>query len=353
MAGYFGRMESLGFEELIMVHDSPTGLKAVIAIHSTLRGPALGGTRMWAYPSEEAAVEDVLRLARGMTFKAAAAELSLGGGKAVIMGDPGRDKSKALFQAYGRFVDRLQGRFLTAEDMGTCEQDLDWVRAETAHVIGGSACGSPSPYTAYGVWRGMKAAAAAAFGSASLSGLVVAVQGLGGVGSCLCRYLAEEGAALIVTDLDAARAAAAAKQWGARVVKAADIYAQKCDIFAPCGVGAIINAETIPLLQCRIVAGAANNVLLEEADGVALHHRGILYAPDYIINAGGLIFVDACRRGAADSDQVYRDTGRIEGRLARLFHRAAGQGLTPEAAAALLVEENMRKQANSEPEIAP
>jgi leucine dehydrogenase len=342
MSVYFARMESQGFEELLLFHDRGTGLKAVVAIHNTALGPALGGTRMWPYPSEEAAVEDAMRLARGMTYKSAMAELDLGGGKGVILGDPCRDKSEALFRAYGRFVEKIGGRFITAVDMGINEKDLDWVKRETAHVIGGTLQGSPSPSTAFGVWRGMKAAANARFGTTSLTGLVIAVQGLGGVGGSLCRYLAEEGAALIVTDLDQEKVKFAVEKWGARPVTPEEIYSQPCDIYAPCGAGAVINRDTLPALKCRIVAGAANNVLNDEECGAALHAREILYAPDYVINAGGIIFVDYCRRGITDPETIKSVVGRIEGRLERLFRRAAEQNLRPETAACLMAEERLR-----------
>lgn len=342
MSGYFSMMEERGFEELLFVHDGSTGLKAVVAIHSTVLGPALGGTRMWPYPSEAAAIEDVMRLARGMTYKSAMAELDLGGGKGVILGDPCRDKSEALFRAYGRFVEKIGGRYITAADMGVDENDLDCVRRETAHIIGGTLHGSPSPFTAFGVWRGMKAAANALFGTASLGGLVVTVQGLGSVGGSLCRYLAEEGAALIVTDLNRDKVISAAEKWGARAVAPEEIYSQPCDIFAPCGGGGVVNRKTLPQLKCRIVAGAANNVLHDEDCGAALHSRGILYSPDYVINAGGLIFVDYCRRGITDPDVIHSVVERIEGRLKQIFQRAADQKLRPEIAAGLMAEERLR-----------
>jgi leucine dehydrogenase len=342
MTGYFLKMESRRFEELLLFYDPGTGLKAAIAIHSTALGPALGGTRMWSYPSEEAAIEDVMRLARGMTYKAAAAELSLGGGKGLIMGDPRRDKSEGLFRAYGRCVQKLQGRFFTGEDMGIDEKDLDWMRLETAYAIGGSVSGSPSPFTAYGVLQGIKACAAEVYGSPSLKGMTVAVQGLGGVGGCLCQYLSNEGAKLIVTDLDPARVKTVVELWGSRAVSPDQIYAQECDIFAPCGGGAVINPQTIPLLKCRIVAGAANNVLLTEDCAAALQQLGILYAPDFVINAGGLVFVDSIRRGVTDAAGIRQAVARIEGRLQALFKRAREERITPAAAADLMAEERIR-----------
>ena len=344
MSGYLARMAEQDFEEVILVHDAESGLKAVIAIHSTARGPALGGTRMWTYPNEEAAVEDVMCLARGMSYKSAAAELPLGGGKGVIIGDPCRDKCEALFRAYGRFVAKLNGRFITAADMGTEEHDLDCVRMETEYVIGGSALGSPSPITAYGVWKGLKACADEVFGTSSLEGLVVAVQGVGSVGMALCKHLADEGALLLVTDLDQKRVQEAEERFKAKAIMPDEIYGQKCDIFAPCGGGGVVNRETIPQLQCRIVAGAANNVLKEKEFGAALKERGILYAPDYIINSGGIIFVEFSRQGEKDLEKIKAVIDRIEGRLKEIFRRSREQQLLPEEVADLIAEEKLREK---------
>lgn len=341
MDGYFPKIEAFGFEEVLMAHDAETGLKAIIAIHNTVNGPALGGTRMWNYSSEAAAFEDVLRLARGMTYKSAGAELPLGGGKAVIMGDPRRDKSGKLLMAYGRVVEKLQGRYITAQDMGIDESDLDWVRRETAHVLGGSTIGTPSPFTAYGVWQGIKASAEEVYSDSSLEGKVVAVQGLGGVGSSLCDYLAGEGARLIVTDIVPERVSEAVAKWGAKAVEPEEIYAQECHIFAPCGGGAVINKNTISRLSCRVVAGAANNVLEKPEDGEALARLGILYAPDYVINAGGLIFVDSCRRGCTDKVLIRESISGIGERLRRIFAMARERDLCTAVAADLLVEERI------------
>ena len=346
MSGYLARMAEQGFEEVVLVHDAETGLKAAIAIHNTNRGPALGGTRMWVYPGEDAAVEDVMCLARGMSYKSAAAELPLGGGKGVIVGDPRRDKSEALFRAYGRFVEKMNGRFITAADMGTEEKDLDCVRLETDHVVGGSKVGSPSPFTAYGVWKGMKACASEVFGTSSLSGLTVAVQGVGTVGEALCRHLAEEAAKIIVTDLDGDKAAKAEELWDAKVVGHDQIHTQKCDIFAPCAAGGAVNADNVELLQCKIIAGAANNILKEDHLGAVLHRRGILYAPDYVINAGGIIFVEYSRQGGKTHDEIKEIISRIEGRLTGLFKRSREESLLPQQVADLIAEENMQVKAN-------
>jgi len=344
MSDYLGRMAEQGFEEVTLVHDAETGLKAAIAIHSTARGPALGGTRMWPYQNEEAAVDDVMCLARGMSYKSAAAELPLGGGKGVIIGDPCRDKSEALFRAYGRFVERMNGRFITAADMGTEEHDLDCIRMETSYIVGGSALGSPSPFTAYGTWKGIKACAEEVFGSSDLKNLTIAVQGIGSVGHALCGHLASEGARLVVADLDDEKTKKADELWNARVVSTGEIMMQECDIFAPCAGGGVINSESVDLLNCRIVAGAANNVLKEDKYGAALKERGILYAPDYIINAGGIIFVEYSRQGNINHPEIKGIISRIEVRLKEIFRRSRVQNLLPQEVADLFAEEKLREK---------
>lgn len=289
----FKNMEKYDYEQLVFCQDNVSGLKAIIAIHDTTLGPALGGTRMWPYTSEEDAIIDVLRLSRGMTYKNAAAGLNLGGGKAVIIADPKTDKSEALFRAFGRFVESLNGRYITSEDVGICVEDMDIVRKETRHVNGvgaiAGASGDPSPVTAFGVLQGIKACAKAVWGSEKLKGKKVAIQGLGHVGYYLAKHLHDEGANLVVTDINDENIERVVKATGAQVVSPADIYGVDCDIFAPTALGAIINDETIPKLKCKIIAGAANNQLKEERHGDILHSKGILYAPDYIINAGGVI----------------------------------------------------------------
>ena len=256
---------------LIFCHDEPSGLKAIIAIHDTTLGPALGGTRMWTYESEEAAIEDALRLARGMTYKNAAAGLNLGGGKTVIIGDPAKNKSEELFRAFGRYIQGLNGRYITAEDVGTTVADMDLIHEETNYVTGISpefgSSGNPSPVTAYGVYRGMKAAAKEAFGSDSLQGKVVAIQGAGNVAFALCRHLHEEGAKLIVTDINKKAAQRVVDAFGATAVDPTDIYEVECDIYSPCALGATINDVTIPKLKAKVIAGSANNQLKEEKHG--------------------------------------------------------------------------------------
>jgi leucine dehydrogenase len=288
-------MEKYDYEQLLFCQDRVSGLKAIICIHDTTLGPALGGTRMWTYESEDEAIEDALRLAKGMTYKNAAAGLSLGGGKAVIIGDPRRDKSEAMFRAFGRFIQGLNGRYITAEDVGTTVADMDIIHEETDYVTGISpsfgSSGNPSPVTAFGVYRGMKAAAKEAFGTDSLSGKTIAVQGVGNVAYNLCKYLYEEGAMLIVTDIHKESVQRAVDEFGARAVDPQDIYGVQCDIYAPCALGATVNDQTIPLMKAKVIAGAANNQLKEARHGDALHERGIIYAPDYVINAGGVINV--------------------------------------------------------------
>jgi leucine dehydrogenase len=285
-----------GHEEVVYFHDPSSGLRAIIAIHSTTLGPALGGTRFFPYPSEEEALRDALRLSRGMTYKAAAAELDLGGGKAVIIGDPKRSKSEELLRAYGRFVESLGGRYITAEDVGTTTDDMNMIRRETRYVagvapsLGGS--GDPSPITAHGVYLGMLACAEDAWHEHSLRGRRVAVQGVGKVGYALVKLLVEDGGAhVIVSDVDVDSLARVVRDFDAETAPPDRIHAVDCDVFAPCAMGGVIDDETIPQLRCRVVAGSANNQLARPEDGNALAELGILYAPDFVINAGGLINV--------------------------------------------------------------
>ncbi len=288
-------MEKYDYEQLLFCQDEASGLKAIIALHDTTLGPALGGTRMWTYHSEEAAIEDALRLAKGMTYKNAAAGLNLGGGKTVIIGDPKKDKNEAMFRAFGRFIQGLNGRYITAEDVGTTVEDMDLIYEETNFVTGISqasgSSGNPSPVTAYGCYVGMKAAAKEAFGSDSLEGKVVAVQGVGNVSFELCRYLHEEGASLIVTDINRDSVNRAVTAFDAKAVDPDDIYSVDADIFSPCALGAIINDQTIPQLKAKVIAGSANNQLQDPQHGDLIHEMGIVYAPDYVINAGGVINV--------------------------------------------------------------
>jgi leucine dehydrogenase len=298
-----GVFDSLGdeFEEIVFFHDAPTRLRAIVAIHSTALGPALGGTRLYPYRSEKEAIRDVLRLARGMTYKAAAAGLDLGGGKAVIIGDPSRTKSEELLRAYGRFIDTLQGRYITAEDVGTTGQDMDIVRRETRSVTGVSpgmgGSGDPSPVTAWGVYKGLIACAEEVWRESSVRGKRVAVQGVGKVGYHLVKHLHDAGASIVVSDVDVDNLARSVREFGVDTADPDKIHAEECDIFAPCALGGIIRDDTLPSLKCRVVAGSANNQLEYPEHGEALRQAGILYAPDYVINAGGLINVADELRG--------------------------------------------------------
>ncbi|HMA59465.1 MAG TPA: Glu/Leu/Phe/Val dehydrogenase [Halanaerobiales bacterium] len=292
MEELFKRLELDDYEQVVFNYDEASGLKAIIAIHDTTLGPALGGTRIWDYDTEEEALNDVLRLAKGMTYKSAAAGLNLGGGKAVIIGDPKEIKSEELWRAYGRFVQSLNGRYITAEDVNTTVDDMHIVAEETDYVTGlPSTSGDPSPVTALGVFHGIRASADEVYGTDDLNGKVVAVQGVGHVGYYLVKHLKEAGADVVVTDIKQENIDQVVEDFGVRVVEPGKIYSVDCDIFAPCALGAVINDDTIPQLNCDIVAGAANNVLEEERHGDVLEEKGIVYAPDYVINAGGVINV--------------------------------------------------------------
>jgi leucine dehydrogenase len=334
------------YEQVVFFHDPPTGLRAIVAIHSTTLGPSLGGTRFYPFPSEEEALRDVLRLARGMTYKAAAAGLDLGGGKAVIIGDPKRIKSEELLRAYGRFIETLGGRYITAEDIGTNRDDMAIIRRETRYVtgvapeLGGS--GDPSPVTAYGVFLGMTACAEEAWQEHTLEGRRVAVQGVGKVGYHLVKHLVEAGAKVVVSDVDVDTVARAVRDFGVETADPDKIHAEECDIFAPCAMGGMIRDDTIPELKCAVVAGSANNQLERPEHGEALAELGIVYAPDYVLNAGGLINV-------ADELQGYnpeRAKARVESvyrTLREIFHIARDRHISTSAAADAFAEERIGK----------
>ena len=293
----FRSLKQYSHEEVIFAYDPDAGLKAIIAIHNTSLGPALGGTRMLPYKSEADALKDVLKLSRGMTYKASLAGLNLGGGKAVIIGDPEKDKNEILFRAFGRVVEGLHGRYITAEDSGTSLSDMEWVRSETRYVTGiletHGGSGDPSPVTAHGVYFGLKACAEEAFGRNSLKDIKVAIQGAGNVGMALAGILHTAGARLIVSDSNEGRVREAVERFGAEAVSPEAVYSAEADIFAPCALGAVINDETIERFRFKVIAGAANNQLADETrHGRMLMDKGILYAPDYAINAGGLINVE-------------------------------------------------------------
>jgi leucine dehydrogenase len=318
-------------EQVNLFYHRDSGLRAIVALHDTTLGPAVGGCRMWPYATEADAITDVLRLSKGMTFKAAMADLPYGGGKTVIIGAPKTDKSEALFRALGRAIDSLGGRYYTGEDVGTSPQDMDWAGEETTYVLGstrGGGSGDPSPVTARGVWLGIRAAVAHKLQRNDLAGVRVAIQGLGHVGYNLARLLAQDGARLIVADIDQTRVERAADELAAKVVDIDAILSAECEVLAPCALGGVLNDDTIPRLACQIVAGAANNQLLEDRHGAALHARGILYAPDYVINAGGLINIALeLQPGGYDRARALAQVGAIGTTLAEVFERATRAGL--------------------------
>jgi len=292
----FSQLSTYNHEQIVFCNDNATGLKAIIAIHNTVLGPGLGGTRVWNYNNEAEAINDVMRLSRGMTYKAAISGLNLGGAKAVIIGDASKIKTEALMRKFGKFVENLNGKYITAEDVNTTTKDMEYVNMETNHVVGlpesMGGGGDPSPVTAYGVYMGMKASAKQVFGNDSLSGKKIAVQGVGKVGGHLLEFLHKEGAQLFITDINAEILNHYASTLGATVVTGEEIYGLDVDVFAPCALGAILNETNIAKLKCSIVAGAANNQLADEnIQGPALMKMGITYAPDFLINAGGLINV--------------------------------------------------------------
>jgi leucine dehydrogenase len=335
-------------EQVVFAHDAATGLRAIIAIHNTQLGPALGGCRMWSYADEQAAITDVLRLSKGMTYKAALAGLALGGGKSVIIGNSKQDKTPALMRAMGQAVERLGGRYIVAEDVGTNTQDMTEIRKQTSHVAGLAAelggSGDPSPATAYGVYLGLVETVTQHLHAADLAGLKVAVQGLGNVGWHLCEMLHEAGAKLIVTDINKDVVAKAQSQFGAELVGVDDIYGVQADIFAPCALGAILNDQTIVQLKAKVVAGSANNQLKEARHGLMLQDRGILYAPDYAINAGGVINVghEKLSAGGYDRSTAYAQIEQIPLTLRSIYEISAQKGITPAEAADQLAELRLR-----------
>lgn len=325
----FEQMEYREHEQVVYCYDATAKLRAIIAIHNTTLGPALGGCRMWTFASEQEALVDVLRLSRGMTYKAAVAGLNLGGGKAVIIGDAKKDKTEQLFRSFGRYVDSLGGRYITAEDVGTSVQDMEWVRMETPHVtgisraLGGS--GDPSPVTAFGVFHGIRASVKNLSGKDDLSGQRVAIQGAGQVAYHLTKHLVESGAKVTVCDIDADRVKLLTSELGASAVAPNEIYDVDCDIFAPCALGATVNAKTLPRMKCKIIAGAANNQLEDDKrEAATLQERGILYAPDYVINAGGLINV-ANELEGYNRERALNHAENIFGILTRVYQMAAAQ----------------------------
>ena len=343
----FEEMSKRDHEQIIHCYDKETGLKAIIGIHNTTLGPSLGGCRFFNYEKEEDALNDVLRLSRGMTYKSAAAGLNLGGGKAVIIGNPKKMKSESLFRAYGRFIQGLAGRYITAEDVGTTVQDMEWVRMETDYVtgisraLGGS--GDPSPVTALGCYEGIKSSVKWLTGSESLEGKVVAVQGVGAVGYHLVQHLTRDGARVFVCDIDKENLRRVAADFrNVEVVAVDSIYDVDCDVFAPCAMGAVVNDETLPRLKCQIIAGSANNVLAdEEVHAMALEKRGILYAPDYVINAGGLINV-ANELEGYNRERAVQQAAGIYNIVTEIFQIARDEKITTLIAANTLAERRIQ-----------
>jgi leucine dehydrogenase len=332
----------MGHEQLVLCQDSASGYRGIIAVHSTVLGPALGGTRFWNYATDEEAIVDALRLARGMTYKNAVAGLNLGGGKSVIIGDNKTADREMIFRAHGRFVESLGGRYITAEDVGTSTADMDYVHMETDYVSGlAGRSGDPSPVTAHGVFRAIQAAAREKWGNDELANRTISIQGCGHVGYYLAKELHEAGAKLIVTDIDADRVKRVANEFGARAVSADEIYSAQADIFAPCALGAIINDKTIPRLQVEIVAGAANNQLLEERHGDALEQKKILYAPDYVANAGGVINVYGEIAGWT-SARAFRKADEIYDTILKVFAIAKSEGIPTYLAADRLAEQRIQ-----------
>ena len=346
MKKLFERLELDDYEQVVFNYDEASGLKAIIAIHDTTLGPALGGTRVWDYDSEEEALNDVLRLSKGMTYKSAAAGLNLGGGKAVIIGDPEEIKSEELWRAYGRFIQSLNGRYITAEDVNTTVDDMEIVAEETGFVTGlPSTSGDPSPVTALGTFHGIRAAAEEVYGSDDLSGKVVAVQGVGHVGQNLVRHLKKAGADVVITDIKQENIDAVVEEFGVKVVEPGKIYSVNCDIFAPCALGAVINDDTIPQLKCDIVAGAANNVLEEKRHGDMLEEKGIAYAPDYVINAGGVINVYDELIGY-NRERALRRTKNIFDNIKKVFKISNRDNIPTYEAADIMAEERIKNIGN-------
>ena len=333
-------------ENVVFAHDPASGLRAIIAVHSLALGPAGGGCRMWPYASSADALEDVLRLSKGMSYKNAMADLPMGGGKAVIIGDPHQDKSEALFEAYGARVQALGGQYITAEDVGTTVRDMEIVARKTNHVSGlkraGRFGGDPSPKTALGVYLGILAAVKHRLDRPDLSDLTVAVQGLGGVGFHLCQLLARAGASLIVADVRPDAVDRAVTELGALPVAPHEIISVDADVFAPCALGAIFDSNSIAKLRAPIVAGGANNQLRTDADGQRLLERGVLYAPDYVINAGGIISVAHEHFGLGGEQEVDDAIGRIPQRLAEIFRRSSSERRPTNVIANELAEEKIQ-----------
>lgn len=343
----FGQFSFDNHEQIVFCQDKDTSLKAIIGIHNTVLGPAIGGTRMWHYTNEWEALNDVLRLSRGMTFKSAITGLNLGGGKAVIIGDAKTQKTPELMRKFGEFVNSLSGKYITAEDVGMSTKDMDAVREVTPHVVGVSEAkggsGNPAPNTAYGVFMGMKAAAKHKYGSDALEGKSVFVQGVGNVGEALVGHLLKEGAKVTIADINQEHLETVGNKYDVVIYKGSDMYSEAMDIYAPCALGATINDETIAKLKAQIIAGSANNQLAEDQHGVMLQEKGIVYAPDFLINAGGLINVYS-EIEPCDQHETIRRTENIYNITLEILERAAKNNLTPNVAALKMANERILKR---------
>jgi leucine dehydrogenase len=340
----FETLAQTGHEEVIFCHNKDAGLKAIIAIHNSVLGPALGGLRMWPYATEQEALNDVLRLSRGMTYKAAVSGLNLGGGKGVIIGDPNKDKSEALFRAFGRFVNSLNGRYITAEDVGIDVNDMEYVFRETEFVTGvhqvHGGSGDPSPFTAYGTLQGLMAALQVKFGNEEVGNYAYAVQGVGHVGMEFVKLLRERGAKVFVTDINADLVQRAVDDHGAEAVKPNDIYDVDAEVYSPCALGGTVNVDTLPRLKCKVICGAANNQLANDEIGYEVMNRGILYAPDYAVNAGGLMNVSLEIDGY-NRERAMRMLRTIYFNLGRIFEIAKRDNIPTFLAADRMAEERI------------
>ncbi len=342
----FEEIKRDGHEQVLVCSDTASGLSAIIAIHSTRLGPALGGCRMWPYTSFHAALSDVLKLSKAMTYKAAISDLNLGGGKSVMLGDPRKDKTPERMAAFARNVSSLGGRYIVAEDVGIDLTDIELFRKGTPYVAGfkeeAGGSGEPSPATAFGVFEGMRACLEEVFGNPSFLGKRIAIQGLGKVGYALAKLLHQAGASLIVSDMDPERVALGCREFNADLFHPHEIYRVDCDIFSPCALGGILNERTTQALSCKIVAGSANNQLQSKQAAVILQERGILYAPDYVINAGGLIHVAAGITDLKESPE--QKIQKIYDRLKAIFTRARTDGQLPSEVADRLAEQRLAEE---------
>lgn len=340
----FETLSSTGHEEVVFCHNADAGLKAIIAIHNTTLGPALGGLRMWPYKTEQDALDDVLRLSRGMTFKAAVAGLNLGGGKSVIIGDPSKDKSEALFRALGRFVDSLNGRYITAEDVGIDVNDMEYVFQETDNVVGvhqvHGGSGDPSPFTAFGTLQGIRASLAYKYQDETIGNYAYAVQGVGHVGMELVKLLRNEGAKVFVTDINETAVARCVDEFGAEAVGIDEIYDVDAQVFCPSALGGTVNMETMPRFKFNIVCGSANNQLADDECGNELERRGIVYAPDYAVNAGGLMNVSIEFEGY-NRERAKRMMRTIYYNVSQIFKIADRDGIPTWKAADRMAEERI------------